>query len=98
MIEERLLRFAAPELYRVMDEIFSLHHIHPFDVQAFAVRNEQGMEITLRFTSDFSQFVTTHISYQQAKSLDQKVTQFFEDAAVKCKSLLIGNYYKNIKL
>lgn len=98
MIEERLLRFAAPELYRLMDDIFTLHHIHPFDVQAFAVKNEQGIEIILRFTSDFSQFVMRQISHQQAKSPDQEVTQFFEDAAEKCKSVLIGNYYKMIKL
>jgi hypothetical protein len=98
MIEERLLRFAAPQLYKKMVEIFSNHHIHSYEVQAFVIKENDGMNITLRFSSDFSQSVTISVSCQQAENPDDEVVQFFQEAAEKCKSILIADYYKMIKL
>ena len=98
LIEERLLCFAAPQLYKKMVEIFSNHHIHSYDVQAYVEKSDQEMDLTLRFSSDFSQTVTTQISCQQAENPDDKVIQFFEETAEKCKSILIADYYKMIKL
>lgn len=98
MIEDRLLRFAAPKLYKNMVEIFSNHHIHSYDVQAYVVEKEHGIDLTLRFSTDFSQFVSIFISSEQAENPDKEVAQFFEEAAEKCKSILIADYYKMIKL
>lgn len=98
MIEERLLRYAAPELYKKMLEIFSIHHIHIYDVHAYVQKHENGMEVIVRFSADFSQTVTKKISSEQAENPDLEVTQFFEEAAQKCKTMLIANYYKMIKL
>jgi methylase of polypeptide subunit release factors len=97
-MEDRLLRFAAPQLYKKMVEIFSNHHIHSYDVQASVVKKEDGMDVTLRFSSDFSQFVSAFFSSEQAENPDKEVIQFFEETAEKCKSILIANYYKMIKL
>jgi hypothetical protein len=98
MIEQRVLRYAAPELYRKMVGIFSIHHIHPYDIQAYAVKTEDGMEITLRFSVDFSQSVTTHVSIGQIENPDDEVINFFEEAAHQCKTMLVADYYKMIKL
>jgi methylase of polypeptide subunit release factors len=98
MIEERLLRYAAPQLYKNMVEVFSNHYIHSYDVQAYVVKKEHGMDVTLRFSSDFSQFVSAFFSSEQAENPDKEVIRFFEEAAEKCKSLLIADYYKMIKL
>jgi hypothetical protein len=98
MIEERLLRFAAPQLYKKMIEIFSNHHIHSYEIQAYVLQNKNGMTVTLRFSSDFSHSVSTNISCIQAENPDNFVIQFFEEAVEKCKSILIADYYKMIKL
>lgn len=98
MIEERLLRFAAPQLYKKMIEIFSNHHIHSYEVQAYVLKNNNGMTVSLRFSSDFSLSLSTNISCIQAENPDNFVIQFFEEAAEKCKSILIADYYKMIKL
>lgn len=98
MLEERLLRFAAPQLYKKMIEVFSNHHIHSYEVQAYVLKINQGMNVTLRFSSDFSMFVSTYVSCKQAENPDNKVIQFFEEAAEKCKTILIADYYKMIKL
>ncbi|MCM2532024.1 hypothetical protein NDK43_05995 [Neobacillus pocheonensis] len=98
MVEERLLRFAAPALYQRMVETFSTFHIHPYDVQATIFKNESGFDVTLRFSNDFSQTVTIDLKNEQVAQPDEDVTRFFEEAAAKCKSTLIADYYKMIKL
>ncbi|WP_430540015.1 hypothetical protein [Neobacillus drentensis] len=97
MLKERLLRFAVPALYNRMIEIFAAYHIHPHDVQATVLKNENGYEILVRFTSDFSQLVTKQFSFEQGEVPDEEVTRFFEEAAESCKSFLIADYYKMMK-
>ncbi|MDF2856833.1 MAG: hypothetical protein K0Q87_2684 [Neobacillus sp.] len=97
-LEEKLLRFAAPTLYKKMCETFSTFNIHPYDVQGTVLKKENGFDLTLRFSANFSQSETTHISLEQAANPDEAVLRFFEEAAEKCKSMLISDYYKMIKL
>ncbi|PFP24299.1 hypothetical protein COJ96_23180 [Bacillus sp. AFS073361] len=97
-LEEKLLRFAAPALYQQMADTFSDYHIHPYDIHGTVKRNESGFEVTLRFSQSFSQTMTTQVTLEQARVPDADVVQFFAEAAEKCKSLLISNYYKMIKL
>lgn len=98
MVEEKLLRFAAPALYQRMVDTFSAFHIHPYDVQGTILKNEAGVEVTLRFSGDFSVTLTSHFCHEQAANPDEEVTRFFEEAAEKCKSLLIADYFKMMKL
>lgn len=98
MVQERLLRFTAPALYSHMVEVFSNYHIHPHDVHAISTKNEIGLEVTLRFSNDFSEIESKQFSSEQADNPDDEVKRFFEEAAKKCKSLLIADYYKMIKL
>ena len=97
LVEERLLRFAAPELYNRMVEILSTYHLHPYDVHATLLKNENGLDVIVRFTADFSQLVTANFSMEQATHPDEAVTGFFEEAAARCKALLIADYYKMMK-
>jgi hypothetical protein len=80
-----------------MIESFSAFHIHPYDVQAVLLKKENGYDVTIRFSSDFSQVVTAHFSYEQAAHPDEEVTRFFENAANQCRSVLMAEYYKMIK-
>ncbi|WP_066062347.1 hypothetical protein [Neobacillus soli] len=98
VIEEKLLRFAAPALYKKMVETFSRYNIHPFDIHGTVVKSEDGYEIILRFSQSFSQTVTTTVSFEQASNPDEEVVLFFEEIAEKCKTQLISDYYKMIKL
>lgn len=97
MAGERLLRFTAPILYQSMIDIFSAYHIHPHDVHAILIKNEDEIVITLRFAVDFSQSMTKHLCLEQAEHPDEQVAHFFKEAAERCKSLLIAGYYKMMK-
>ncbi|MED4204023.1 hypothetical protein [Neobacillus mesonae] len=97
-LEEKLMRFAVPALYNKMVETFSAVNLHPHDVQGTVVKDESGFTVTLRFAADFSTSASTHISFEQADHPDDEVTRFLEEAASKCKSQLISDYYKMIKL
>ncbi|WHY83868.1 hypothetical protein QNH39_14350 [Neobacillus novalis] len=98
VLEEKLLRFAAPALYQKMAETFSTLNIHTFDIHGTVVKREDGYEVTLRFSPSFSQSATTKVSFEQAIKPDEEVVRFFEETAEKCKSELISDYYKMIKL
>ena len=97
LLEEKLLRFIAPGFYSKMVDTFSAYHIHPYDVHATAIKREDGLEVSLTFSSDFSQSVTKHFTNEQAIHPDEEVIQFFQEAADQCKSILIANYYKMMK-
>jgi hypothetical protein len=97
-LEEKLVRFSAPVLYKTMAETFSKFNIHPYDIHGTVIKNETGYEITLRFSQSFSQRVSTQVSFEQAMHPDEEVIHFFKETAEKCKSLLISDYYKMIKL
>lgn len=97
-LEGKLLRFAAPVLYRKMVETFSPLNIHPHDVHGTIVKVENGYEMTIRFSIDFSQTMTTHVSDKQLQQPDEKIDAFFKEAAKKCKAQLISDYYKMMKL
>jgi len=96
--EKKLLRFAAPELYKKMAEVFSTYHIHPHDVHAVITKLDDTWEVSLRFASDFSETIPTYFTTEQVNDPDEIVTHFFEEAAGKCKTQLIADYYKMIKL
>lgn len=98
MVEEKLLRFTAPELYKHMIGIFSNVHIHTYDIHATSAKKDHGLEITLRFANDFSQIICRTFSMEQTLHPDDDVTAFFKEAAEKCKALLIADYYKIMKL
>ncbi|MBP2239682.1 hypothetical protein J2Z40_000235 [Cytobacillus eiseniae] len=95
---EESLRIAAPAVYKKMVEIFEQYHIHPYDMQGIVLRKNDGLEITLRLSHNYAELSSTHISFDQVKKPDSKITQFFEQAAERCKDQLITDYYKMIKL
>jgi hypothetical protein len=97
-LEGKLLRFAAPALYQKMIDIFSHFNIHSYDVHGTAMKKEHGLEVTLRFSAHYFQEVTTHFTTEQAQKPDEEVEKFFRETAEKCKSQLIADYYKMIKL
>lgn len=97
IIEEKLLRFAAPELYKKMVDTFSRVNIHSYDIHGTVQKKDDGFDLTLRFSQSYSQSVTTFISFEQAKKPDEEVIRFFEETAEKCKGQLISDYYKMIK-
>ncbi|MEH7225140.1 hypothetical protein V7112_15120 [Bacillus sp. JJ1566] len=97
-IEEKLLRFAAPNLYQKMVDTFFEYNIHSYDIYATVVKQEEGYDLTLRFSQSFSQSVTAFISFEQANDPDEEIASFFKETAEKCKNQLISDYYKMIKL
>jgi hypothetical protein len=97
LLEEKLLRFAAPNLYKKMLDVFSSHHIHFYDVHATVSETDDALQITLRFCTDFSETFTQEFNRETAAEPDDLVTEFFEEAAQKCKGLLVADYYKMMK-
>ena len=94
MAEERILRYAAPPLYKRMVEVFSTYHIHPYDFLAKLRKNNDEFTVIVRFSSDYSQVVSKGFTSEQVMHPDEEVTRFFTEAADQCKSLLVADYYK----
>jgi hypothetical protein len=97
LLEEKLMRFAAPALYEKMVEAFEDLHIHPYEIHATVIKNENGMDVCLRFSADYSQSITNHFDNEQVMQPDEEVNLFFQNAANQCKALLIADYYKMMK-
>ncbi|WP_462408840.1 hypothetical protein [Neobacillus sp. Marseille-QA0830] len=98
MEKTRLMRFAAPGLYEKMAEIFSSYHIHPFDFHGTLMEEEEGYEVIIRYSTNFAQSATMHITFEQARNPDEQVIVFLKQTAEQCKTQLIADYYKMIKL
>lgn len=98
LLEERLLRYGTPALYDKMVETFSNFHIHPYDVQSTVSKVEDKFEVSLKFSADFSQSVSRQFTIEQVEHPDEEVTSFFQESAEKCKSILIADYYKMMKV
>ena len=96
--KEQSLRFAAPNVYHRMVESFKKLNIHPYDVQGTIMAAKDGFDITIRSVATASEITKISISKEQAKNPDEKVDRLFEEAAEKCKSQLITDYFKMIKL
>lgn len=92
------LRFAAPNVYQTMVETFKKFNIHPYDAQGTIIATKEGFDITIKSVTTSSEIAKISISREQAKKPDEKVNNFFEEAAEKCKSQLITDYFKMIKL
>ncbi|HHQ2899416.1 TPA: hypothetical protein ACSPOR_004639 [Bacillus cereus] len=98
IVEEKLLRFALPKLYKQMLEVFEKHHIHPFDIQGTIVKKENGYTVIIKFSQSFSHVATTFVNFEQANNPDAEIIHFFEETAKQCRSQLVKDYYKMIKL
>ncbi|HYK74599.1 MAG TPA: hypothetical protein VEV44_16010 [Pseudoneobacillus sp.] len=97
-LEEKLLRFAAPAIYQKMIEVFSDYNIHSYDVHGTVMKKVDGIVVKLRFSAHFFEEASTHFSCEQVSNPNEEVTHFFKEIADKCKSQLIADYYKMIKL
>ncbi|EEM58309.1 MULTISPECIES: hypothetical protein [Bacillus cereus group] len=98
IVEEKLLRFAIPTLYKQMLEVFEKYHIHPFDIQGTIVKKENGYNVIIRFSQSFSHTATIFVNFEQATHPDEEMIHFFEETAKQCRSQLVKDYYKMIKL
>ncbi|PHC39089.1 hypothetical protein COF09_22770 [Bacillus toyonensis] len=97
-VEKRLLRFELPTLYKQMLGVFEKYHIHPYDIQGTILKKENGYEVILKFSQSFSHVATTFVGFEQAMHPDEEVTHFFEETAMQCKTQLMQDYYRMIKL
>ncbi|WP_258000390.1 hypothetical protein [Bacillus sp. Marseille-P3661] len=97
-LKEKLLRFAAPNLYQKMVEVFSNYNIHSYDIYSTVVKQEQGFEVKLRYSRSFSQSVTVFVTFEQAMKPDEEVIQFFKETAETCKNQLISDYFKMVRV
>lgn len=96
MAEERILRYAEPTIYKKMIEIFSFHHIHPYDIQATIKKEEKGYELLLKFPNHSAR-IKTWLPYSQVFHFDEEARKFFEKAADTCRSLLMTEFNKTTK-
>ncbi|MDQ0229964.1 hypothetical protein [Metabacillus malikii] len=97
--EERLLRFAAPALYKKMVEVFSKKNIHPYDIYATAKDRVDGLTLTISLSQSLSaKPISADFSFDQANNPDERVETFFQETVETCKQQLISEYFKMIKL
>ncbi len=98
IVEEKLLRFAMPILYKQMLEVFEKYHIHPFDIQGTVVKKKNGYNVIIRFSQSFSHIATTFVDFEQAMHPGEEIIRFFEETAKQCRGQIVKDYYKMFKL
>jgi|GEM_PF-533232 len=92
------LRSVAPACYRSLLEAFKSYNLHPYDVKAEALpENNGGYAIILRFGEGMKYSRQQAISGEQALQPDAALAGFFQTTAEACKQALIADYYKMTK-
>lgn len=95
--KERPLRFVLPEYYRMLLELMEEYHLHPFDIKATVITEEEGWKISLRYGEGLVQERSITSSHETIHHVDHNVIALFRETVVDCKKTMISDYYKFMK-
>ncbi|WP_404452293.1 hypothetical protein LG329_18285 [Virgibacillus necropolis] len=95
---ERSIRAIAPELYANIISELENAHIHPYDIQANAVKEDGGYKLIIRFGEDFAHTESEFFSFQSIERMDTDLTEFVKKIGEACKQVMIQDYYKMMKM
>jgi hypothetical protein len=98
-VDEQPLRSALPACYRRLVEHFSRHHLHSYDVSAYAEHGEGAgsWTIHLRFGEGSEERRSRTFSADELEESHEELTAFYEEAARACQKRLVADYYKLMK-
>lgn len=96
--QEVSLRIVLPDLYKDIVDKLKEQHIHAYDIQASAVKKENGFEVFIRFGEGFTQKQSQYFTYEAIEKTDQAITNFVEGIGKACKEIMIADYFKMMKM
>lgn len=94
---QKPLRVVAPALYKQMIKVLDEVQIHPYDVDASAVKQRKEVQIILQYGDKYTQ--TDHLTVTDAVATkpNDETERFFQEAAERIKKQLIADYFKMVK-
>ncbi|MFD2760803.1 hypothetical protein [Lentibacillus juripiscarius] len=96
--KERSLRVILPELYSfITTELEDRYNIHPYDIQANAVKEASGYKIILYYGDNYAHQKAQSFSVKSLQSFDTELTAFIEEVGESCKEVMIADYYRMMK-
>lgn len=90
------LRMMAPHVYEELMETLAQLHIHPFDVKADAVRDENGLRLVIRYGDGFNQTDSRFFTNESLKRMDGEVIAFFNDIKDACQKAMKTDYFSTM--
>ncbi|WP_068672615.1 hypothetical protein [Oceanobacillus sp. Castelsardo] len=92
----RSLISVSPKLYRyITSELEKRYHIHSYDLQAGAIKKDDGVHIFLRYGEHYNnekdQFLTNEM-LEDGKVLET----FVEEVGEACKQVMIDDYFNKM--
>ena len=87
-----------PKLDGNLKKIMAEKHIHPYELEAYGTKNEDGIEVTIIYGLTDQQTVTAFFTHEAIETDGPAISKFFSETVEKCKESLIADYYKMIRL
>lgn len=94
---EQPLRLAFPTCYQVLLEQFAVYHLHPYDIKASVIPENDGFIIVLRYGEGLAQWKKHYFDYEALELSSPELNHFYEETAQACKKALISDYYNMMK-
>ena len=91
------LRAANPSLFQQLQIELEKLHIHPYDIEAFGAKKEDGVEVILKYGESFSHVRTQYFTNTAINEKATVISQFFKETGDDCQKVLIADYYKMMK-
>lgn len=94
---EQPLRLAHPACYQQLLEQFANYHIHPYDVKASSITQDDSIVIILRYGEGLIQSKQQSFTNDALVHASTQLIEFYVEVAELCKKTLIADYFKMIK-
>lgn len=96
--KEWILRAVSPELFEHITAELEKSNIHPNDIQANAIKKDDGLDVTVRFGDNFGQTRSQFFAYADINSNHESINTFANDIAEACREVMIADYFKMMKM
>lgn len=95
---ERFLRVILPNLYNfLMEELEKHYNIHPYDIQAHAIKESEQYQLIFYFGDGFAHQKTKSFSNEAIEKMSTEITDFAKELGEACKEVMIADYFKMMK-
>ncbi|MGM8216477.1 hypothetical protein ACLIA0_12980 [Bacillaceae bacterium W0354] len=87
----------SPKLHHyISSELLSQFHIHSYDFQTYANKTDEGINLIIRFGSQFSHEKEMFIRNDQLNTISSEFEEFVKETGKACKQVLIDDYFNKM--
>lgn len=92
------LQVLFPDLYQfVINYLENTHNIHPYDIQAHAIKEQDGYQLVFHFGEGYAHEKSQFFSDASIENLESEIEEFTKSVGEKCKEAMIADYFKMMK-